>query len=89
MKVSFQKRQDTVADTARRISASEFKASCLALLDEVAQTGLPLIVTKRGKPLAKLVPLGEPGPPNLLGSVRYKKEDDLLSPVDEIWEADR
>jgi prevent-host-death family protein len=38
------------------IGASEFKAKCLALLDRVAETGEPLVVLKRGKPVARVVP---------------------------------
>ena len=71
------------------ISASQFKARCLALLDEVAASCVPLVVTKRGKPIAKLMPLDEKPPPSLLGSVRYGSEEDLLAPVDERWDADR
>ena len=74
--------------TAKSIPASLFKAKCLALLDEVAKTGLPMIVTKRGKPVAKVIPVESTKAPNLLGSVRYENEEDLLSPVDEAWEAD-
>lgn len=74
---------------AQEISASQFKARCLALLDEVASSGVPLVVTKRGKPLAKLVPLEEKAPLTLLGSVRYESEEDLLAPVDELWDAER
>ncbi len=73
----------------KNISASQFKIHCLAMLDEVAKTGLPLIVTKRGKPVAKLVSGAAAEPPSLLGSVRYKREADLLAPVDESWEADQ
>ena len=36
----------------RRIPASEFKAKCLALLDEVAETKATLVITKRGKAVA-------------------------------------
>ncbi len=50
---------------------------------------MPLIFTKRGKPVVKLVPAGEVEPPNLLGSVRYEREEDLLEPVDEPWEAEQ
>jgi prevent-host-death family protein len=71
------------------ISASSFKAKCLALLDEVAETGLPITVTKRGKPVARVVPIGEPEPTSLLGSVSYESEADLLAPIDDTWEADR
>lgn len=41
----------------RTIGASDFKAKCLRILEEVAKRGDTVIVTKRGKPLAKLVPL--------------------------------
>lgn len=71
-----------MAESAKNVSASYFKAHCLDILDEVAKTGLPLIVTK-------LVPLDSAEPPNLLGSVRYKREQDLLSPVTESWEVDQ
>jgi len=39
------------------ISATAFKAKCLKLLDEVAATHEPLVITKRGKPLARLLPV--------------------------------
>jgi prevent-host-death family protein len=42
--------------TFRTIPAGEFKAKCLALMDEVQATGQPVIVTKRGKPVAWLTP---------------------------------
>ncbi len=70
----------------RQITASRFEAQCLALLDEVAETGEPLIVTKRGRPVARLVPL-EP-PPSLIGSVAWDDEDALLQPEPEAWDAD-
>jgi prevent-host-death family protein len=38
----------------KSVAISTFKAQCLALLDEVARTGRPLLVTRRGKPLARL-----------------------------------
>lgn len=72
-----------MSKSQRVIPAGEFKARCLALLDEVAETGKPLLVTKRGKPVARLVPV-EP-PPALLGSVT--KEKDLVSPIQEHWDA--
>ncbi len=40
----------------RQIAAGEFKAKCLAILDEVNQTGQEVVITKRGKPTAKLIP---------------------------------
>ena len=65
------------------VPAGEFKARCLALLDRVAETGEELVVTKRGKPVARLVPV-EP-PPGLRGSVVW--EGDLLSPIAQEWTA--
>ncbi len=38
------------------INASEFKAKCLAILDEVASTGEAVTILKRGRPVAELVP---------------------------------
>lgn len=38
----------------KQIPASEFKAKCLRLLDEVASSGQPIVVTKRGKPVARV-----------------------------------
>lgn len=40
----------------REMKAGEFKAKCLAVMDEVAATGEPVVITKRGKPIARLVP---------------------------------
>lgn len=71
------------------IGAGDFKAKCLKLLDDVASTGESLIITKHGKPVAKLVPL----PPEaelfgaLAGSVR--QENDIVSPMENEWEAIR
>ncbi len=41
---------------ARIIKASEFKAKCLKLMDEVAESGEEIVITKNGKPIAKLTP---------------------------------
>ena len=41
----------------RTIKASEFKAKCLKLMDAVAQSGEPLVVTKNGRPIAQLSPI--------------------------------
>ena len=42
------------------MSASEFKAKCFQMLDDVAANGAPVLITKRGRPIARLVPLGSP-----------------------------
>ncbi|MCX7413729.1 MAG: type II toxin-antitoxin system Phd/YefM family antitoxin [Planctomycetia bacterium] len=39
-----------------KINASAFKARCLRLLDEVSRTGEELVILKRGRPVARLVP---------------------------------
>lgn len=71
----------------KEISASKFKAKCLALLDEVAETGVPLVVTKRGKPVAQVVSMSEPA--SLRGSVTYLvPEEELLAPIDDSWDAE-
>ena len=40
----------------RTVKASEFKAKCLKIMDEVAATGEPVVITKYGVPVAQLVP---------------------------------
>lgn len=67
------------------VPAGEFKARCLALLDRVAETGEELIVTKRGKPVARLLPVETP--PGLEGSILW--EGDLVSPLEERWDAEK
>jgi prevent-host-death family protein len=44
--------------TAKSINASDFKARCLKVLDEVQATGAEVVITKRGKPVARLGPIG-------------------------------
>ena len=41
----------------RTIPAGEFKAKCLSIMDEVHTGGKPVLITKRGKPIVRLVPL--------------------------------
>jgi prevent-host-death family protein len=40
----------------KQIPAGQFKAQCLAIMDQVSQTGEPVVITKHGKPVVKLVP---------------------------------
>ncbi len=70
-----------------RIPASRFKARCLALLDDVAESGQSLTVTKRGRAVARVVPMD--GPPALAGSVTYLvSEKELIASLGEDWDAD-
>jgi len=72
----------------RTIPAGRFKAQCLKLLDEVAESGETIVVTKRGKPVAKLEPVEEP--PSLKGSVVYLVDDEeLFFSTGEVWDAER
>lgn len=65
------------------INAASFKATCLALLDKVERTGKPILVTKRGKPVAELVPVGPPGRRRILGCMAgtAKIVGDIVSPA--------
>lgn len=69
------------------IGAGDFKAKCLKLLDDVAQSGEPLIITKHGKAVAKLVPMPSPKPlfGALASSVLF--EGDIMSPLENDWSA--
>lgn len=54
------------ATAPRTIPAGEFKAKCLRLMDEVSETGVPIVITKRGKPVSRLVPAR----PEVKGGIR-------------------
>lgn len=71
------------------VKASEFKAKCLGLMDEVARTGDSIVITKNGKPVAMLAPYGKKRA-SLAGLHRGSIEilGDIVSPLDEPWEAD-
>ncbi len=74
----------------RTISAAEFKAKCLDVLDRVAELGEPVVVTKRGRPVARVVPLLN-RPQRLWGAMRGEIEvrGDIVSPLDVAWKAKR
>jgi len=71
------------------IGAGDFKAKCLQLIDDVAEHRSSLIITKRGKPLAKLIPV--PPEPSLFGALQGSvlAEADIISPIDNDWAAAR
>jgi prevent-host-death family protein len=73
----------------RQIAAGEFKAKCLHILDEVQQTRREVVITKRGRAVARLLPVGEPVP-SVFGRMRGSIEilGDIVAPVGEPWEAD-
>ncbi len=65
----------------KTIKASEFKAQCLRLMEEIKQTGEETIVTKNGVPVCKLVPVKHK-PKTLFGAHRGRIviEDDIVAP---------
>ncbi len=74
------------------ITVSKFKATCLALLKKVKRTGKPIIITRKGEPIAQVVP--PPPPPkqgSWLGSFKStgKIVGDIVSPAtdERNWEA--
>ena len=77
-----------MADTTRTIKASEFKAKCLKLMDEVADRGYEIVITKNGRLISRLVPYREK-PKSLFGIDRGRIEilGDIIEPVDVEWEA--
>ena len=72
----------------RTIKASEFKAKCLNLMNEVAETGAEYVVTKNGRPVSRLVPYRKK-PKSLFGIDRGRLEilGDIDEPLDVEWEA--
>lgn len=72
------------------ISAAEFKAKCLELMDTVSETGASIVVTKRGRPVAKLAPV-RPSRNSLRGIMkgRIRVIGDIVSPVDVVWDAEK
>ena len=76
----------SIAGTERMIKASEFKARCLKLMDEVAESGEEIVITKNGKPVSKLTPYRHE--PNLLfGRNRdnIRILGDIVSPMPAEW----
>lgn len=76
----------------KKIPAAEFKARCLALMEDVRSTKQPLLITKRGKPVAKLVPVQEEED-DFIGRLKgiFRVVGDIESPLDppEAWESGR
>jgi len=73
----------------RQVGAGEFKTHCLQFIDEVNLTRVPIIVTKHGKPLAKLVPYSET-PVSLFGCLKDSViiHGDIVAGTGQVWEAD-
>jgi len=74
----------------RQIAAGQFKATCLAVLDEVQRERKEIVITKRGKPVARLVPVEE-AVPDIFGRMKGSGVilGDIVGPTGEIWDAER
>ena len=74
---------------SRTIKASEFKAHCLRLMEEVARSGEEIVITKRGRPVSRLVPCRDQSEA-LLGADRdiIRIHDDIVDPLDVEWEVE-
>jgi len=73
----------------RRMAATEFRARCYRLMDEVAETGREVVITKRGKPVAQLRPI-RPVRKSMFGRDKdiIKIHGDIEAPIDLEWDAE-
>jgi prevent-host-death family protein len=73
----------------KQMPAGQFKAKCLAVMDKVSHTGEPLIITKHGKPVVKLIP-AEKHVDEIFGYMagKVKIVGDIVGPITPIddWE---
>ncbi len=74
----------------RQIAAGKFKATCLAVLDEVQRGRQEVVITKRGKAVARIVPVEETTP-ELFGRMKGTFEilGDIVGPMHDVWDVDR
>jgi prevent-host-death family protein len=73
---------------AATISASQFKARCLGLMDQVAASGEVLVITKNGQPVAELQPCAPARRSSPFGlHPGVELHGDLLAPIDSTWTA--
>lgn len=72
------------------IPAAQFKAKCLKLMDEIAKTRKVIIITKRGKPVAKLIPAEAESRAPLFGYMAgtISRIGDIESPLGVAWETE-
>jgi prevent-host-death family protein len=72
------------------IAAGEFRSKCLQHLDEVQQTRKEIVITKRGRPVARLLPVEEKVP-TVFGHMKGTGIilGDIVGPTGEKWDADR
>ena len=70
----------------RSVPAATFKSTCLGLMDEIAKTGESIVITKHGRPVARLVPIESdmPSAYGILGGTTRTLGDDI-GPDPELW----
>ena len=73
------------------VAAADFKATCLELMDRVRETGVEYVVTKHGKPVAKLVPYVAPKKRKVFGSMKgtVLKYERPFDPIDAEWDINK
>lgn len=74
--------------TGKVVSAADFKANCLALMDEVRDNGIVIVITKHSQPVARLVPLLEEAGSRFIGRGAgvIAVTGDLVAPTAPDWE---
>lgn len=77
---------------SRAVSASQFKATCLGLMDEVAQAGIEIVITKHRRPVAKLAPIAAKPRISFVnrspGMIHVVRDSALMAPIHPGWEVD-
>lgn len=79
------------AKSAAPITVTEFKTHCLEIIKNVQRKRTSVVISKRGKPVAKLVPIDSEPVPSLYGSMKgtVRIIGDIVSPIEDEWDADR
>jgi antitoxin (DNA-binding transcriptional repressor) of toxin-antitoxin stability system len=72
------------------MAVGKFKAECLREIENIQQTGEPLIVTKRGKPIVKIIPIFEEEQGSFFGCMKntFSIEGDIMAPIEDHWNID-
>lgn len=76
--------------TAITVQSGEFKTHCLRYLNELTTQHKTFVITKRGKAIARLIPMEDTKPRSLYGCLKGTAtiQDDIITPINEAWSAD-
>jgi len=74
----------------QEMAISKLKATCLSVVEEVRRTGVPVRITKRGKPVADLVPIAAPRKKAWIGAMKDSGEiiGDIVGPINAFGDWD-